>query len=141
TGISKDDIQYNQLIQSTIYPNYQFIQLNLEDKDNLNQLFESQKFDQVINLAAQAGVRYSLTNPDAYIDANIVGFINILECCRHHQIKYLTYASSSSVYGLNKEQPFLTKHNVDHPLSLYAATKTSNELRAHTDSHNSKLTT
>ena len=123
TGISKDDIQYNQLIQSTVYPNYQFIQLNLEDKDNLNQLFESQKFDKVINLAAQAGVRYSLTNPDAYIDANIVGFINILECCRHHQIKHLTYASSSSVYGLNKDQPFSTKDNVDHPVSLYAATK------------------
>lgn len=141
TGISKDDIQYNQLIQSTVYPNYQFIQLNLEDKDNLNQLFESQKFDKVINLAAQAGVRYSLTNPDAYIDANIVGFINILECCRHHQIKHLTYASSSSVYGLNKDQPFSTKDNVDHPVSLYAATKKSNELMAHTYSHLFKIPT
>lgn len=141
TGIYKDDIQYNQLIQSTVYPNYQFIQLNLEDKDNLNQLFESQKFDKVINLAAQAGVRYSLTNPDAYIDANIVGFINILECCRHHQIKHLTYASSSSVYGLNKDQPFSTKDNVDHPVSLYAATKKSNELMAHTYSHLFKIPT
>lgn len=141
TGISKNDIQYNQLIQSTVYPNYQFIQLNLEDKDKLNQLFESQKFDKVINLAAQAGVRYSLTNPDAYIDANIVGFINILECCRHHQIKHLTYASSSSVYGLNKDQPFSTKDNVDHPVSLYAATKKSNELMAHTYSHLFKIPT
>lgn len=141
TGISKDKIQYNQLIQSEIHPNYQFIQLNMEDKENLNQLFENQKFDKVINLAAQAGVRYSLTNPDAYIDANIVGFINILECCRHHEIKHLTYASSSSVYGLNEDQPFSTKDNVDHPVSLYAATKKSNELMAHTYSHLFKIPT
>lgn len=141
TGIAKEDIQYNQLIQSTVYPNYQFIQLNLEDKENLNELFESQKFDKVINLAAQAGVRYSLTNPEAYIDANIVGFINLLECCRHHEIKHLTYASSSSVYGLNEAQPFSTKDNVDHPVSLYAATKKSNELMAHTYSHLFKIPT
>lgn len=141
TGIAKEDIAYNQLIQSTVYPNYQFIQLNLEDKENLNELFESQKFDKVINLAAQAGVRYSLTNPEAYIDANIVGFINLLECCRHHEIKHLTYASSSSVYGLNEAQPFSTKDNVDHPVSLYAATKKSNELMAHTYSHLFKIPT
>src|SRR5690554_2115666 len=88
TGISQQKIQYNQLIQSTIYPNYSFIQLNLEDKKSLQTLFEEQKFDKVINLAAQAGVRYSLTNPEAYIDSNIVGFLNILECCRHNAIQH-----------------------------------------------------
>jgi len=135
TGISKEKIEYNRLIQSSIYPNYQFIQLNLEDKANLEKLFSEQKFDKVVNLAAQAGVRYSLTNPDAYMDANIVGFMNILECCRHYNIKHLTYASSSSVYGLNEKQPFSTKDNVDHPISLYAASKKANELMAHTYSH------
>lgn len=102
SGILQDKIQYNQMIQSSKFPNYKFIQLNLEDKGNLEKLFAEEKFDKVVNLAAQAGVRYSLTNPDAYIDANIVGFLNILECCRHHNIKHLTYASSSSVYGLNE---------------------------------------
>lgn len=135
SGIEKDKIQYNKTVSSSIYPNYKFIQLNLEDKENLNKLFEKEQFDQVINLAAQAGVRYSLTNPDAYIESNIVGFLNILECCRHHKIKHLTYASSSSVYGLNKKQPFSTADNVDHPVSLYAASKKSNELMAHTYSH------
>lgn len=134
-GISKDEIGYNKLIQSSIYPNYRFIKLNLEDKEDLVRLFQTEKFDTVINLAAQAGVRYSLTNPDAYIESNIVGFINILECCRHNQIKHLTYASSSSVYGLNEKQPFSTRDNVDHPISLYAASKKSNELMAHTYSH------
>lgn len=141
TGISKDKIEYNQLIQSSVHPNYQFIQLKLEDKENVNKLFTEQKFDKVINLAAQAGVRYSLTNPDAYIDSNIVGFLNLLECCRHHSIQHLTYASSSSVYGLNENQPFSTKDNVDHPVSLYAATKKSNELMAHTYSHLYKIPT
>lgn len=141
TGIEKNKIEYNKLIQSSVYPNYQFIQLNLEDKINLNKLFTEQKFDKVINLAAQAGVRYSLTNPDAYIDSNIVGFLNLLECCRHHSIQHLTYASSSSVYGLNENQPFSTKDNVDHPVSLYAATKKSNELMAHTYSHLYKIPT
>ncbi len=141
TGIEQDEIQYNQLIQSSVYPNYQFIQLNLEDKENLQKLFSEQKFDRVINLAAQAGVRYSLTNPDAYIEANIVGFLNILECCRHNHIEHLTYASSSSVYGLNESQPFSTKDNVDHPISLYAASKKANELMAHTYSHLYKLPT
>jgi UDP-glucuronate 4-epimerase len=141
SGILKDQIQYNQMIQSSKFPNYKFIQLKLEDKENLVKLFETEKFDKVVNLAAQAGVRYSLTNPDAYIDANIVGFLNILECCRHHQIKHLTYASSSSVYGLNEAQPFSTKDNVDHPMSLYAASKKSNELMAHTYSHLFKIPT
>jgi UDP-glucuronate 4-epimerase len=129
------DIEYNKLLQSSKYPNYKFIKLNLEDKENLNKLFEQEKFDKVINLAAQAGVRYSLTNPDAYIDSNIVGFLNILESSRHFDIKHLTYASSSSVYGLNESQPFSTKDSVDHPISLYAASKKSNELMAHTYSH------
>lgn len=141
TGIDQDKIEYNHVVQSTVYPNYRFIKLNLEDKVNLVKLFESQKFDQVINLAAQAGVRYSLTNPDSYIQSNIVGFLNLLECCRHFHIQHLTYASSSSVYGLNKKQPFSTKDNVDHPVSLYAASKKSNELMAHTYSHLFKVPT
>ncbi|RLA38494.1 MAG: NAD-dependent epimerase, partial [Gammaproteobacteria bacterium] len=104
-GISQSDIAYNHCIGSTKYPNYQFIKLNLEDSENLNVLFEEQQFDAVCNLAAQAGVRYSLTNPQAYISSNIVGFTNILECCRHNGVKNLSYASSSSVYGLNEAQP------------------------------------
>lgn len=128
-------IPYGTLRKSNIYPNYQFIKINLEDKEAMIKLFESEKFDAVCNLAAQAGVRYSLTNPQAYIDSNIVGFMNILECCRHYGIKNLCYASSSSVYGLNEELPFSTDHNVDHPISLYAASKKSNELMAHTYSH------
>ena len=135
TGIKPTLIEYNQTVQSTKYPNYQFIQLQLEDSENLNKLFESQKFDKVVNLAAQAGVRYSLENPRAYIDSNIIGFVNILEACRYNDIKHLSYASSSSVYGLNETMPFSTHHNVDHPISLYAASKKSNELMAHTYSH------
>lgn len=130
-----DSIKYNELLSSSKYPKYKFVKLNLEDRDNINKLFEDEKFDKVINLAAQAGVRYSLTNPTAYIDSNIVGFINILEACRHNNIKGLAYASSSSVYGLNEAQPFSTSSNVDHPMSLYAASKKSNELMAHTYSH------
>ena len=128
-------IPYGTLLKSSIYSNYQFIKINLEDKEAMTKLFASEKFDAVCNLAAQAGVRYSLTNPQAYIDSNIVGFINILECCRHYSVKNLCYASSSSVYGLNEELPFSTDHNVDHPISLYAASKKSNELMAHTYSH------
>ncbi|PIQ47527.1 MAG: NAD-dependent epimerase [Cytophagales bacterium CG12_big_fil_rev_8_21_14_0_65_40_12] len=135
TGIAPMNVSYNELIQSSKYPQYQFIQLQLEDSENLNKLFETQKFDKVINLAAQAGVRYSLENPKAYVDSNIVGFVNILEACRHNKIKHLSYASSSSVYGLNETRPFSTSHNVDHPISLYAASKKSNELMAHTYSH------
>jgi len=130
-----ETIPYNELLTSSINPNYKFIKLNLEDRENIDKLFASQKFDTVINLAAQAGVRYSLTNPLAYIDSNIVGFINILEACRHNHIKNLSYASSSSVYGLNEAQPFSTSANVDHPMSLYAASKKANELMAHTYSH------
>jgi len=135
SGIDKQSIEYGKTVSSKKYKNYKFIKINLEDKEALEKLFEEQKFDKVINLAAQAGVRYSLTNPDAYVQSNIVGFLNLLECCRHNNIKHLVYASSSSVYGLNKEQPFSTSADVSHPMSLYAASKKSNELMAHTYSH------
>jgi UDP-glucuronate 4-epimerase len=135
TGIAEKDIEYGKLIQSSKYPNYRFVQLTLEDKEKIDQLFEQENFDAVCNLAAQAGVRYSLQNPIAYINANIVGFINILEACRNYGVKNLSYASSSSVYGLNEIYPFSTSHNVDHPISLYAASKKSNELMAHTYCH------
>ena len=135
TGISRDAENWHTKVQSTKYPNYSFVRMNLEDRDQLNQLFQQEKFDKVCNLAAQAGVRYSLENPHAYINSNIVGFINILEACRHHNIKHLVYASSSSVYGNNTKMPLSTSDNVDHPISLYAATKKSNELMAHTYSH------
>lgn len=115
--------------------NFTFQQIDLSDRQKLNNLFNEYNFDRVINLAAQAGVRYSLENPHAYVDSNLVGFVNILEACRHHQIKHLVYASSSSVYGANKKIPFAVSDNVDHPVSLYAATKKANELMAHTYSH------
>ncbi len=130
-----EDIPYNKLLTSTTNENYKFIKLKMEDKENLMKLFEAEKFDAVCNLAAQAGVRYSLINPDAYIDSNIVGFLNILEACRHNGVTNLSYASSSSVYGLNEGLPFSTEDSVDHPISLYAASKKSNELMAHTYSH------
>ncbi|WP_353419487.1 NAD-dependent epimerase [Staphylococcus delphini] len=115
--------------------NFTFYKMNLEDKESMDKMFSNEKPQVVINLAAQAGVRYSLENPRAYIDSNIVGFTNILECSRHHKIEHLIYASSSSVYGANTSKPFSTSDNIDHPLSLYAATKKSNELMAHTYSH------
>lgn len=129
------DILYNVLLQSDRYEKYHFIKMNLEDKEAMEKLFEKEKFDAVCNLAAQAGVRYSLTNPDAYMGSNIIGFMNILECCRHYGVKNLSYASSSSVYGSNEKLPFSTSDSVDHPISLYAASKKSNELMAHTYSH------
>ncbi len=136
TGIEGDEaIEYARPVSSTRYDNYRFVKLNLEDRAAIEELFAREKFDRVCNLAAQAGVRYSLTNPHAYIDSNIVGFVNILEACRHHGIEHLAYASSSSVYGLNETMPFSTHDNVDHPISLYAASKKSNELMAHTYSH------
>jgi len=134
-GISPDEISYNQLVSSDKSKNYSFIQIQLEDKEAIQELFANRNFDIVVNLAAQAGVRYSLTNPDAYVDCNITGFLNILEACRHHPVENLIYASSSSVYGLNKQMPFSVSSNVDHPVSLYAASKKSNELMAHTYSH------
>lgn len=120
---------------STSFENFRFIKLDITDRTNLPILFKEQNFDVVCHLAAQAGVRYSIENPEAYIDSNIVGFLNILECCRHNNITHLLYASSSSVYGNNTSVPFKTTDNVDHPISLYAATKKSNELMAHTYSH------
>lgn len=114
---------------------FSFVRMNLEDREALPALFEGEKFDIVCNLAAQAGVRYSLENPESYVDSNIVGFLNLLECCRNFKIKHLVYASSSSVYGLNTKIPFETTDSVDRPISLYAATKKSNELMAHTYSH------
>ncbi len=122
-------------------PGFRFEEGDLANRQQLSPLFATEKFDVVINLAAQAGVRYSLTNPHAYVESNLVGFVNILEACRHHEIKHLTYASSSSVYGANTAMPFSIHHNVDHPLSLYAATKKANELMAHTYSHLYRLPT
>lgn len=115
--------------------NFTFYKINLEDDASMDEIFKNEKPQVVVNLAAQAGVRYSLENPRAYIDSNIVGFTNILECSRHHKVEHLIYASSSSVYGANTSKPFSTSDNIDHPLSLYAATKKSNELMAHTYSH------
>src|SRR5699024_626591 len=122
-------------LQNLEHENFTFVKTDLEDLDTINQVFDKRKPEIVINLAAQAGVRYSLENPHAYINSNIVGFVNILEACRHHKIEHLIYASSSSVYGANTSKPFSTSDNIDHPLSLYAATKKSNELMAHTYSH------
>ena len=116
-------------------PGFRFEPIDLVERDRLKSLFAGEKFDIVIHLAAQAGVRYYLTNPEAYVDSNLVGFLNILEACRHHGVKHLAYASSSSVYGANTVMPFSVHHNVDHPVSLYAATKKANELMAHTYSH------
>ncbi|MDA8951864.1 NAD-dependent epimerase/dehydratase family protein [Flavobacteriaceae bacterium] len=122
--------------QSKIYGSkMQFIRMNIEDSIELPKLFKTHNFDMVCNLAAQAGVRYSIENPKTYIDSNINGFLNILECCRHYKVKRLVYASSSSVYGNSEQTPFEEKINVDKPISLYAATKKSNELMAHTYSH------
>jgi UDP-glucuronate 4-epimerase len=135
SGIQRDKIIFNEPASSTKHPNYQFIQMKLEDRESLLSLFASRDFHVVINLAAQAGVRYSLTHPHVYIDSNITGFLNILEACRYHPVENLIYASSSSVYGLNKKMPFSVTSNVDHPVSLYAASKKSNELMAHTYSH------
>lgn len=117
------------------YENFSFIEAGLEEREVLNQVFEDYSIDYIINLAAQAGVRYSLENPHAYIDSNVVGFVNILEAARHNKIQHVIYASSSSVYGANVKMPFSTDDAVDHPVSLYAATKKSNELMAHTYSH------
>ncbi len=134
-GISGEAKKFHQKVTSTKKGNYSFVRMNLEDGDEMNQLFETEKFDLVCNLAAQAGVRYSIENPMAYISSNIVGFANILEACRHNNVKHLVYASSSSVYGNSAKMPLSTTDFVDNPISLYAATKKSNELMAHTYSH------
>jgi len=117
------------------YPGFVFYRTDLSDKEGLETIFNEHSIEVVVNLAAQAGVRYSLTNPQAYVNSNLVGFVNVLECCRHHGVKHLVFASSSSVYGANTNMPFSVHHNVDHPVSLYAASKKSNELMAHTYSH------
>tara|TARA_B100000519_G_C14241188_1_gene437404 strand:- start:1040 stop:2173 length:1134 start_codon:yes stop_codon:yes gene_type:complete len=122
-------------------PGYKFVRMDLENREGIADLFATEKPTYVVNLAAQAGVRYSIENPHAYIDANLVGFTNILEGCRHNNVKHLVYASSSSVYGMNTEMPFSVHHNVDHPISLYAASKKANELMAHTYSHLYRLPT
>ena len=134
-GIDRNQVKNNKLINSKIYPHHKFIKANLEDANILNSLFEVEQFDAVVNLAAQAGVRYSIENPHAYIQSNVLGFMNILESCRNYGVKNLSYASSSSVYGTNTSQPFKTTDMTDTPVSLYAATKKSNELMAHTYSH------
>jgi UDP-glucuronate 4-epimerase len=124
-----------RLQQLETFKNFHFIKMDIADSAALEGLFKKFRFDRVLNMAAQAGVRYSLENPRAYIDSNLVGFANLLECCRHHDIEHLVYASSSSVYGANQNMPFSTADNVDHPVSLYAATKKANELMAHSYSH------
>ncbi|HBV2713347.1 TPA: NAD-dependent epimerase [Klebsiella pneumoniae] len=116
-------------------PSFTFYKLDLADRDGMAKLFETEQFERVIHLAAQAGVRYSLENPYAYADSNLTGYLNIVEGCRHNKVQHLLYASSSSVYGLNRKMPFSTDDSVDHPVSLYAATKKANELMAHTYSH------
>lgn len=130
--VALKEARLNEIAQ---YPNFRFEKLDLADRDGIAALFKQEQFQRVIHLAAQAGVRYSIDNPLAYADSNLVGHLTILEGCRHHNIEHLVYASSSSVYGLNNKVPFATSDGVDHPISLYAATKKSNELMSHTYSH------
>jgi len=128
-------LKQDRLKQLDGFDNFKFIEMDIADRDAMAKLFKNEQFNRVMNLAAQAGVRYSLQNPLAYVDSNLVGFANILEGCRHNKVEHLVYASSSSVYGANTDMPFSVHHNVDHPVSLYAATKKSGELMAHTYSH------
>lgn len=130
-GINRENVEWGVFVRSRNSKNYKFVRMSLEDRDAIACLMESEKFDQVCHLGAQAGVRYSIQNPYSYIDSNIMGFLNILEGCRNNPVKHLVYASSSSVYGLNADTPFCEDKGVDHPVSLYAATKKSNELMAH----------
>lgn len=134
-GVMRDEIQEDNITESHSSDRFTFIKADLEQKSVIDDLFNEEKFDIVVNLAAQAGVRYSLKDPYRYIESNITGFLNLLEAARHHSLKHLIYASSSSVYGANTSMPFSTKDNVDHPMSLYAASKKSNELMAHTYSN------
>lgn len=131
----KEASEFGNQVSSLKNESFSFLRVNLEDKAKIDQLFEKEKFEVVCNLAAQAGVRYSIENPQAYVDSNIVGYVNLLEACRNNDVKHLVYASSSSVYGLNSKIPFSTQDTVDTPISLYAASKKSNELMAHTYSH------
>ncbi len=134
-GINKEQVDWYRLVQSNRFPNYRFIRMKLEDKEAVKMQFANERFDRVCNLAAQAGVRYSITNPYAYVESNIDGFVNVLEGCWHYGIEHLVYASSSSVYGLNTNVPFSESSSIAHPVSLYAASKKSNELMAHAYSH------
>jgi len=141
TGITKEEIRYNEPVTSKRYANYRFLQLNLEDRSNIERIFREEAFDYVIALGAQAGVRYSLEQPHSYTDSNITGFMNILEGCRSNNVKHLIYASTSSVYGLNTKMPFAPQDGANHPISLYAATKKANEMMAHSYSHLFQLPT
>ncbi|MFH1134932.1 MAG: NAD-dependent epimerase [Pseudomonadota bacterium] len=129
------ELKKNRLARLRDFSGFKFVKLDLADREGMKKLFETEQFERVFNLAAQAGVRYSLINPHAYVDSNLVGFTNILEGCRHRKVGHLVFASSSSVYGLNTAMPFSVSQNVDHPVSLYAATKKANELMAHSYSH------
>jgi UDP-glucuronate 4-epimerase len=135
TGIAREAVLNGNLVASTRYPSYRFLKMDLSDKPGILGLFSQEKFDYVINLAAQAGVRYSLENPYVYAESNVVGFLNILEGCREQNVKHLVYASTSSVYGLNTNTPFSEESPTEHPMSLYAATKKANEMMAHSYSH------
>lgn len=128
-------LKHDRLARLTATPGFEFVKMDVADREGMAKLFAGAKVDRVVHLAAQAGVRYSIENPHAYIDSNVVGFTNILEGCRHNKVEHLVYASSSSVYGGNTLMPFSEHHSVDHPVSLYAATKKANELMAHTYSH------
>lgn len=134
-GVYAEEAPFGTEISSTLFPAFSFVRMNLEDKEGLARLFEEKRFDCVINLAAQAGVRYSLENPYAYVESNVMGFVNLLECCRRWPVQHLLYASSSSVYGGNEKTPFHEDDAVETPVSLYAATKRSNELMAHVYAH------
>jgi UDP-glucuronate 4-epimerase len=135
SGIDQEEVKWYRPVKSSRFSNYWFVRMNLEDKQQLFSIFQKEKFDYVINLAAQAGVRYSIENPDVYVQTNILGFHYILEACRYHEVRHLVHASSSSVYGINSKVPFSEDDKCDAPVSLYAATKRSNELMAFTYSH------
>lgn len=131
-GISADEANWeSNIVTSATWPDCKFIRMDIEDREKMNRLFERYHFDKVVNLAAQAGVRYSISNPYSYMSSNLAGFLNLLECCRAHQVKHLVFASSSSVYGMNAKVPFSEDDKTDTPVSLYAASKKSNELMAH----------
>lgn len=134
-GIERADIRYNVMSQSTVFANYRFMKVNLEDASGIQRVFQQEKFDLVLNFAAQAGVRYSLEEPMSYVKSNIEGFLNILEACRYTNVPKLMYASSSSVYGKNEKQPFAKTDRVDSPINMYAVSKKTNELMAHAYSH------
>lgn len=139
--VNLKNARINELKKADQHKKFTFLKIDISDRKTIEAVFEKEQFEKVVHLAAQAGVRYSIDNPHAYIESNIAGFLNILEGCRHHLIKHLVYASSSSVYGANETMPFSTSDNVDHPVSLYAASKKANELMAHTYSHLYKLPT